>query len=216
AKLDEIALSDNTAGARTSNSSSSTIRKTSSVQSLIPSPPPAGPLPPLPHISIPPNSLSLSAPLSPKDATLALAQMQEDQEAKIRSIEKHLSAEKQLTATLEEALTDLERQSNKVKAEAEAWRRRAMEAEAAKRGGEEAKRRLEEQSRKLEEQVAEAKIKELERVKSESTGTEARWSIQRGEAERRKRGEAERVTKQLEERMGKVASKKKKGSLNCF
>ena len=216
AKLDEIALSDNTAGARTSNSSSSTIRKTSSVASLIPSPPPAGPLPPLPHISIPPNSLSLSAPLSPKDATLALAQMQEDQEAKIRSIEKHLSAEKQLTATLEEALTDLERQSNKVKAEAEAWRRRAMEAEAAKRGGEEAKKRLEEQSRRLEEQVAEAKIKELERVKSESTGTEARWSIQRGEAERRKRGEAERVTKQLEERMGKVASKKKKGSLNCF
>ncbi|OBT85044.1 hypothetical protein VE02_07149 [Pseudogymnoascus sp. 03VT05] len=216
AKLDEIALSDNTAGARTSNSSSSTIRKTSSVQSLIPSPPPAGPLPPIPHISIPPNSLSLSAPLSPKDATLALAQMQEDQEAKIRSIEKHLSAEKQLTATLEEALTDLERQSNKVKAEAEAWRRRAMEAEAAKRGGEEAKRRLEEQSRKLEEQVAEAKIRELERVKSEATGTEARWSIQRGEAERRKRGEAERVTKQLEERMGKVASKKKKGSLNCF
>jgi hypothetical protein len=216
AKLDEIALSDNTAGARTSNSSSSTIRKTSSVASLIPSPPPAGPLPPIPHISIPPNSLSLSAPLSPKDATLALAQMQEDQEAKIRSIEKHLSAEKQLTATLEEALTDLERQSNKVKAEAEAWRRRAMEAEAAKRGGEEAKRRLEEQSRKLEEQVAEAKIRELERVKSEATGGEARWSIQRGEAERRKRGEAERVTKQLEERMGKVASKKKKGSLNCF
>ncbi|OBT98201.2 hypothetical protein VE01_03710 [Pseudogymnoascus verrucosus] len=216
AKLDEIALSDNTAGARTSNSSSSTIRKTSSVQSLIPSPPPAGPLPPIPHISIPPNSLSLSAPLSPKDATLALAQMQEDQEAKIRSIEKHLSAEKQLTATLEEALTDLERQSNKVKAEAEAWRRRAMEAEAAKRGGEEAKRRLEEQSRKLEEQVAEAKVRELERVKSDAGGGEARWSIQRGEAERRKRGEAERVTKQLEERMGKVASKKKKGSLNCF
>ncbi|OBT62888.1 hypothetical protein VE03_07602 [Pseudogymnoascus sp. 23342-1-I1] len=216
AKLDEIALSDNTAGARGSNSSSSTIRKTSSVASLIPSPPPAGPLPPLPHISIPPNSLSLSAPLSPKDATLALAQMQEDQEAKIRSIEKHLSAEKQLTATLEEALTDLERQSNKVKAEAEAWRRRAMEAEAAKRGGEEAKRRLEEQGRRLEEQVAEAKVRELERVKSEATGTEARWSIQRGEAERRKRGEAERVTKQLEERMGKVASKKKKGSLNCF
>ncbi|KAL5347204.1 hypothetical protein ACLOAV_007513 [Pseudogymnoascus australis] len=206
AKLDEIALSDNTAGARGSNSSSSTIRKTSSVASLIPSPPPAGPLPPLPHISIPPNSLSLSAPLSPKDATLALAQMQEDQEAKIRSIEKHLSAEKQLTATLEEALTDLERQSNKVKAEAEARRS----------AGEEAKRKLEEQSRRLEEQVAEAKIKELERVKSESTGTEARWSIQRGEAERRKRGEAERVTKQLEERMGKVASKKKKGSLNCF
>ncbi|OAF54853.2 hypothetical protein VC83_08676 [Pseudogymnoascus destructans] len=216
AKLDEIALSDNTAGARTSNSSSSTIRKTLSVASPIPSPPPAGPLPPIPHISIPPNSLSLSAPLSPKDATLALAQMQEDQEAKIRSIEKHLSAEKQLTATLEEALTDLERQSNKVKAEAEAWRRRAMEAEAAKRGGEEAKRRLEEQSRKLEEQVAEAKSRELEKVKSEATGTEARWSIQRGEAERRKRGEAERMTKQLEDRMGKVASKKKKGSLNCF
>lgn len=245
AKLDELTPSDNTAGARTSNSSTSTIRKTASVQSL-PSPPPVIPLPPIPSVLPPtPTTSGFGSPLSPSssrdsrpiskdlaaaaaardsvtsNASFALAQasaqaqLQEDQEAKIRTIEKHLSAEKQLTATLEEALTDLERQSNKVKADADAWRRRAMELEAERRESEEAKRRLVDQSRRLEQQLTEARAKEIERTKAEK-GAEARWSVQRGEEERRKRGEAERVTAQLEERMGKVASKKKKGSLNCF
>lgn len=148
----------------------------------------------------------------------AQAQLQEDQEAKIRTIEKHLSAEKQLTATLEEALTDLERQSNKVKADADAWRRRAMELEAERRESDEAKRRLQDQGRRLEQQLSEVRAREVERVKNAATEgeKEARWSVQRVEQERRKRGEAERVTAQLEERMGKVAGKKKKGSLNCF
>jgi len=248
AKLEELTPSDNTAGARTSNSSStSTIRKTASVQSL-PSPPPVIPLPPIPSVLPPtPTSNSFGSPLSPSssrdsrpiskdlaaaardsvtsNASFALAQaqaqLQEDQEAKIRTIEKHLSAEKQLTATLEEALTDLERQSNKVKADADAWRRRAMELEAERRESEEAKRRLVDQSRRLEQQLTEARAKEIERAKAaekeKGAGErEVRWSVQRGEEERRKRGEAERVTAQLEERMGKVASKKKKGSLNCF
>ena len=53
----------------------------------------------------------------------------EDQEARIRTIEKHLHAEKQLTATLEEALGDLEAQSNKLKADMEAWKKKAWQYE---------------------------------------------------------------------------------------
>lgn len=53
------------------------------------------------------------------------AQLIEDQEARIRTIEKHLHAEKQLTATLEEALVDLETQSNKVRADMENWKKKA-------------------------------------------------------------------------------------------
>ncbi len=53
----------------------------------------------------------------PGSKDIAASQIHEDQEARIRTIEKHLHAEKQLTTTLEEALTDLERQSNKMKAE---------------------------------------------------------------------------------------------------
>jgi kinesin family protein 4/21/27 len=57
------------------------------------------------------------------------AQFVEDQEARIRTIEKHLHAEKQLTATLEEALGDLEAQSNKVKTDMEAWKKKAWNLE---------------------------------------------------------------------------------------
>ena len=43
----------------------------------------------------------------------------------MRVIERNLHAEKQLTATLEEALGDLEEQSNKVKVDCEVWRKKA-------------------------------------------------------------------------------------------
>jgi len=56
-------------------------------------------------------------------------QIVDDQEARIRTIEKHLNAEKQLTATLEEALGDLEAQSNKVKSDCDAWKKKARELE---------------------------------------------------------------------------------------
>jgi kinesin family protein 4/21/27 len=56
---------------------------------------------------------------------LVTTQLIEDQEARIRTIEKHLNAEKQLTATLEEALVDLETQSNKVKSDMEGWKKKA-------------------------------------------------------------------------------------------
>lgn len=230
---------NNAAGVRTSEFSGRFNTKTASVQSFA-SPPPSMPLPPIPNgvnvvpptptsngITSPRNShstnMSKDISLSPttRDSVssntsfaTAQAQLQADQEAKIRTIEKHLNAEKQLTVTLEEALTDLERQNKKTKTDAEQWRRRAIEAE-------EGKKRMMDQSRMMEQQLTEARAREIERNKAEEKAREeaeraTRWSLQRVEEEKRKRSEAERVTAQLEQRMGNVKSKKKKGSLNCF
>ncbi|KAI1497444.1 chromosome-associated kinesin KIF4B [Biscogniauxia marginata] len=161
----------------------SVVRKTSSVVSL-PSPPPAIPLPPLP-------SGGTTSPTSnrPPSNDLALAQIREDQEARIRSIERHLDAERQLTATLEEALTDLERQSKQVKADCDAWKKRAQELEV--------------------------EIKELKAKPQQ----DSRWrdSLNQIEEERKKRQDAERAHIHLQERMNAINNKKKKkGSLNCF
>ncbi|OAX83002.1 hypothetical protein ACJ72_02647 [Emergomyces africanus] len=110
-----------------SSSMTSNLRKSASAASL-PSPPPAIPLPPLPNIAAQTGSIS---PPSSRHTSKELvnAQLVEDQEARIRTIEKHLHAEKQLTATLEEALGDLEAQSNKVKADMEAWKKKAWQFE---------------------------------------------------------------------------------------
>lgn len=106
----------------------SNLRKSASAASL-PSPPPAIPLPPLPTIPSATNG-SVSPPSSRHTSKeLVSAQIVEDQEARIRTIEKHLNAEKQLTATLEEALGDLEAQSNKVKTDCEAWKKKAWQLE---------------------------------------------------------------------------------------
>ncbi|KAJ5279587.1 hypothetical protein N7478_004959 [Penicillium angulare] len=92
-------------------------------QPLFPPPPPAIPLPPLPTIA---SNGSVSPPSSRHASKeLVNAQLVEDQEARIRTIEKHLYAEKQLTATLEEALGDLEAQSSKVKTDCEGWKKKA-------------------------------------------------------------------------------------------
>lgn len=185
-------------GPKRSNSINSHLRKSASVASL-PSPPPSMPLPPLPATagtsSSPTNAAGVPStptgtrPASKSENSMALtmtAQIQEDQEARIRTIEKHLFAERQLTSTLEEALTDLERQSNKVKADADQWRRRCQELEA--------------------------EIKELrERPREEN-----RWSMHQVEEERKKRRDAELAARHLEERMNAINKKKKKGSLNCF
>ncbi|KAK3293240.1 uncharacterized protein B0H64DRAFT_403819 [Chaetomium fimeti] len=176
-----------------SDSLTGQVRKSSSVASL-PSPPPAIPLPPLPNGSGANPGTTSPTPRPPsKDiggtsaaASVGIIQIQEDQEARIRLIEKHLKAEKQLTATLEEALTDLERQQNTIRAECDAWRRRGDELEA--------------------------ELKEL-RDKPEQ---EHRYSMQQVEEERRKRRDAEIARAHLEERMNTIAKKKKKGSLNCF
>jgi kinesin family protein 4/21/27 len=183
-----------------SNSTTSQLRKSASVASL-PSPPPAIPLPPLPGnmgaAVAPNNAASIPVPPTPTLSNrptsndLAISQIQEDQEARIRTIEKHLFAEKQLTTTLEEALTDLERQSNKVKADCDAWRRRAAD---------------------LELELKEAK----EREANSSAEKENRWSMLQVEEERKKRRDAEIARANLEERMNAISKKKKKGSLNCF
>lgn len=183
-----------------SNSTTSQLRKSASVASL-PSPPPAIPLPPIPgnNSVAPNNAANVPVPPTPTQTSfnrpsskdLALAQIQEDQEARIRTIEKHLFAEKQLTTTLEEALTDLERQSNKVKADCDAWRKRANE---------------------LDIELKEAK----EREKNGGADKENRWSMLQVEEERKKRRDAEIARAHLEERMNAISKKKKKGSLNCF
>lgn len=133
-----------------------------------------------------------SSPTStrPPSNNFNISQVTEDQEARIRAIEKHLSAERKLTQTLEEALGDLEKQSKKVKADCDAWKKRAQELEA--------------------------EVKELkERPVDQSQDN--RWSMQAIEEERKKRQAAEAARRQLEERMQAInKGKKKKGSLNCF
>ncbi|KAF9771341.1 hypothetical protein IL306_011023 [Fusarium sp. DS 682] len=187
AKMDEVA-----AGVQRSNSNS-TIRKSASHVSL-PSPPPAIPLPPLPNgagspVNGAPSSPTNGRPIS-KD-NINISHITEDQEARIRTIEKHLNAERQLTQTLEEALTDLERQSNKVKADCDAWKKRASELEA--------------------------EVKELKDRPPPEPVQDNRWSLQAVEEERKKRQAAEAARRQLEERMNAInKGKKKKGSLNCF
>lgn len=170
-----------------SDSMNGTVRKTASVTSL-PSPPPAIPLPPLPGGMSSSNSGTTSPTpgMRPPSKDITMQQIHDDQEARIRTIEKHLSAEKQLTSTLEEALTDLERQSNKVKADCEAWRRRAGDLES--------------------------ELKELK----DRPQQDQRWSLHQVEEERKKREAAERARAHLEERMNAISKKKKKGSLNCF
>lgn len=181
---------------------SSQVRKSASAASL-PSPPPAIPLPPLPVGGIPagaPSSpTSTSRPMS-KDNIAAISQIRDDQEARIRTIEKHLGAEKQLTATLEEALSDLEAQSKKVKTDCDAWKRRAQELEGELRG-------------------TQSELRDAQNRNSNSTPApqDNRWSLQAVEEERKKRQAAEAARAQLEERMRDInKKKKKKGSLNCF
>jgi DNA repair exonuclease SbcCD ATPase subunit len=170
-----------------SSSQNSQVRKTASHVSL-PSPPPAIPLPPLPGGGASSPIQTTHPGGRPQSNDLAMAQIREDQEARIRTIERHLNAEKQLTSTLEEALTDLERQSNKVKADCEAWRKRAMELEA-----------------------------EIKELKEKPQDNRYRDSLHQVEEERKKRQDAERARAHLEERMNAInQKKKKKGSLNCF
>ncbi|GKT56588.1 kinesin family protein [Colletotrichum tofieldiae] len=194
AKIDEASGSGQV---QRSNSVNSPLRKSASVSSL-PSPPPAIPLPPLPGAGNNPSGPNGTVPNTPtqggrpgsKDNMGSVNQIQEDQEARIRTIEKHLQAEKQLTQTLEEALTDLERQSNKVKADSDAWRKRCTELEA--------------------------EIKELKDRPAPTPQPDNRWSLHAVEEERKKRQAAEAQQRLLEERMNALSKKKKKGSLNCF
>lgn len=173
-----------------SNSLTSNLRTSGAIGAL-PSPPPAIPLPPLPHNILNPNPAPsttngniLNGVIPHKDDS-ATAQFAEDQEARIRTIEKHLFAEKQLTNTLEEALVDLEEQGKKVKADMEAWKKKAWSYED-----------------------------ELALLRKEQTST--RYSVQAVEEERIARKEAEAAKAHLEARMEAINKKKKKSGFNCF
>lgn len=170
---------------------SSHLRKTTSVSSL-PSPPPAIPLPPIPRNSTSPPNVPgnpASPPPTGRPASKNLAQLKDDQTAQIEAMSRNLDAERQLTMTLEEALTDLEEQQKKMKADLDAWRRRASDLEA-----------------------------ENKELKQKPPQQDPRWSLQAVEEERKKRRDAELAREQLEHRMNALSKqqKKKKGSLNCF
>ncbi|KAJ5098639.1 hypothetical protein N7532_005640 [Penicillium argentinense] len=137
--------------------------------------------PPLPTIASQSNG-SVSPPSSRHASKeLVNAQLVEDQEARIRTIEKHLYAEKQLTATLEEALGDLEAQSSKVKSDCEGWKKKAwgLEDELATLRKERNSARLslqaveEERSARKEAEAARAQLEErmnaLNKKKKKST-----------------------------------------------
>ncbi|RVX75101.1 hypothetical protein B0A52_01378 [Exophiala mesophila] len=202
-------------GAPRSNSMTSNLRKSASIASL-PSPPPAIPLPPLPTLSSlqvaqanmnnpsPPQSRHASKevalPITPVSGTVVSSNSQnvrrqsaliEEQEARLRTIEKHLHAEKSLTATLEEALVDLETQSNKLRVDAEQWKKKAWAME--------------------EELVGLKKERRTERLSVQAVEEEVK---KRREAEAA-RAQLEERMKLLT--VGRDGKKKKKGtSLNCF
>lgn len=117
----------------------------------------------------------------------AAAQQIEEQETRIRTIEKHLYAEKQLTATLEEALVDLETSANRTKVEMESWRKKYSA--------------LEEELNGLRKQRTESRAS-LQKVEEERE--------MRVRAEKAKQALEERM------RELNSSKKKKKNTLNCF
>jgi len=192
-----------------SNSITSNLRKSASIASL-PSPPPAIPLPPLPTLPTisaapagnpsPPSSRHTSKELTQSASPTVTKDMQlikrqsaiiDDQDSRLRTMEKHLHAEKQLTATLEEALVDLETQSNKLRVDAESWKKKAWALEE-----EVTQVRSERRTERLSVQAVE------EEVKKRRAAEDARAQLE------------ERM-KLLKQSMDGT-KKKKKMALNCF
>jgi septal ring factor EnvC (AmiA/AmiB activator) len=171
------------------NSNNSNARK-SLTHSSLPSPPPAIPLPPLPPGSPPPGQQAPSPPASRHQSKdIAHAQIVEDQEARIRTIEKHLFAEKQLTATLEDALTDLEASSQKNKSDLDQFRKKCAGLE-----------------------------EELNSMRKERSMARHSLQAVEEERNARLRVEAERAHLEARMAALNDANKKskKKGTLNCF
>jgi chromosome segregation ATPase len=172
-----------------SNSNNSNARKSAAHTSL-PSPPPAIPLPPLPPGSPPPQANGPSPPTSRHQSKdIAHAQLVEDQEARIRTIEKHLFAEKQLTATLEDALTDLEASNTRTKTDLDQYRKKCNNLE-----------------------------EELNVMRKERSAARHSLQAVEEERNARLRVEAERAHLEARMAALNDANKKgkKKGTLNCF
>ena len=118
---------------RSASQQSAARKSANAPTTALPTPPPSIPLPALPaDRATSPIQGSASPPASrhaSKDgagASAGMTQMIEEQEARIRTIEKHLFAEKQLTATLEEALVDLETSANRTKTDMDNWKRKCQ------------------------------------------------------------------------------------------
>lgn len=169
-----------------SNSQTSNLRKSNSAISL-PSPPPTIPLPQLPSIAAATTSSLLPhGTASPNPENFLSSQQIEEQEGRIKVLEKHLFAEKQLTATLEEALVDLESQGNKVKMDMDAWKKKAWAHE---------------------DEITQLK-RDRGRIRDSVQAVEEEREA-RKEAERARERLEERMR-------GMEKSKKKKGGFNCF
>jgi len=122
-----------------------------------------------------------------RDAGHGISQLVEEQEARIRTIEKHLFAEKQLTATLEEALVDLETSANRTKSEMEQYRKKCSSLED-----------------------------ELVSLKRDRTNSRASLQAVEEEREMRLRAERARQALEQRMMELNATKKKKKNSLNCF
>lgn len=169
--------------------SNSNLRKSVSVTTL-PSPPPAIPLPPLPSLVTSPTSATFSHhPPSVQTADLISQHNAhlEEKDAHIKQMEKHLFAEKQLTATLEEALVDLELQTNKTKFEMEAWKKRTWTLED-----------------------------ENKEMKKERSGARYSVQAVEEERDKRKEAERAREKLEERMRAVEGKRKKKGGGFNCF
>ena len=116
-----------------------------------------------------------------------MSQLVEEQETRIRTIEKHLFAEKQLTATLEEALVDLETTSNRTRSEMESWRKRCTSLED-----------------------------EMVGLQKERTSSRAGTQAIEEEREMRLRAERARQALEQRMMELNNSKKKKKSALNCF
>ncbi|KAF2723883.1 kinesin-domain-containing protein [Polychaeton citri CBS 116435] len=176
-----------------SSSQSSNVHRKSQGPTALPTPPPSIPLPPLPgtpdgratspvpQTGSPPGSRHTSRDVG------GMSQLVEDQDARIRTIEKHLFAEKQLTATLEEALVDLETSTNRTKTEMETWRKKCASLED-----------------------------ELISLRKERTSSRASVQAVEEEREMRMRAEKARQALEERMRELNASKKKKKSGLNCF
>lgn len=117
-----------------------------------------------------------------------MAQAIEDRERRIRTVEKHLFAEKQLTATLEEALVDLETAQTKTRGELDQWRRRCNALED-----------------------------EMIGLRKESTNSRSSLQAVEEEREMRLKAErARNALEERMREFNATLNKKKKNALNCF
>jgi archaellum component FlaC len=106
----------------------------------------------------------------------------EEQEGRIRTIEKHLHAEKQLTATLEEALVDLETQSNKLRVDAEGWKKKAWTMEEEISG-----LKKERKTERLSVQAVEEEVKKRREAEAARAQLEERMKLLQGDMGKKKR-----------------------------